>query len=73
MSDDYDKLIEKLRKERRRREMTQVDLSRQIGLSHSYIAQVETRRREIKLGVFIKACEVLGFKIKLKRVTNDKT
>ena len=53
--------IDRIKDLRMARGITQVDLSKALGLSKSAYGLYETRRRNMDMETFLKICEYFGF------------
>lgn len=56
---------ERLKEERKKRKITQAELSEKIGVSIPMLKDYESGKVSPKLSVFQKWCEALGFEIKV--------
>lgn len=45
----------------------QVWVSRRVGMSENYIAQLMRRKGDTMLGGFLKVCDVLGYEVVLRK------
>lgn len=60
---------ENLKRIRKEMKLTQAEMAKEIGISQSYIADIERNRKNISLAVILKIAK--GLKISVNKLIND--
>jgi transcriptional regulator with XRE-family HTH domain len=64
MEQETEKIIENIRKKRLAQKISLLNLATEVGISHSHLYYIESKRVVPSIDVFVKISKILGINIK---------
>ena len=64
MERETEKILERIRKERQEKKLSILNLANEVGISHSHLYYIESKKVVPSIDVIVKITKALGFPLK---------